>query len=68
MCHAKDFLIGSEMSEIWTFYLLFKANDFAGIDRDPGQIPVPAKIGLFFGIPVPVKIAKFTGNTTGIFN
>jgi hypothetical protein len=42
----------------------------SGIDRDPGQIPVPAKIGLFFGIPVPVKIAKFTGigNSTGIVN
>jgi hypothetical protein len=26
-----DFLIGSEMSEIWPFYLLFKANDFAGL-------------------------------------
>ena len=36
------------------------------IDRDPGQIPVPVKIGLFAGIPVPVKIVKFTGIPTGI--
>ena len=37
-----------------------------GIDRDPGKIPVPVKIGLFAGIPVPVKIVKFTGIPTGI--
>ena len=36
------------------------------IDRDPGKIPVPVKIGLFAGIPVPVKIVKFTGIPTGI--
>ena len=36
------------------------------IDRDPGKIPVPVKIGLFTGIPVPVKIVKFTGIPTGI--
>ena len=38
----------------------------ARIDRDPGKIPVPVKIGLFAGIPVPVKIVKFTGIPTGI--
>ena len=38
----------------------------SGIDRDPGKIPVPVKIGLFAGIPVPVKIVKFTGILTGI--
>ena len=36
------------------------------IDRDPGKIPVPVKIGRFAGIPVPVKIVKFTGIPTGI--
>ena len=36
------------------------------IDRDPGKIPVPAKIGLFAGIPVPVKIVKFTDRDSNI--
>ena len=39
---------------------------YARIDRDPGKIPVPVKIGLFAGIPVPVKIVKFAGIPTGI--
>ena len=39
---------------------------YSRIDRDPGKIPVPVKIGLFAGIPVPVKIVKFTGIPTGI--
>ena len=46
---------------IWIEYL-FQTR----IDRDPGKIPVPVKIGLFAGIPVPVKIVKFTGIPTGI--
>ena len=33
MCHAKDFKIRQEMSELWPFYLLFKAHNFAGLLR-----------------------------------
>jgi hypothetical protein len=33
MCHTKDFKIGQEMSELWPFYLLFKAHNFADLLR-----------------------------------
>ena len=34
MCHTKDFKIGQEISKLWPFYLLFKASNFTGLQRD----------------------------------
>ena len=54
------------MSSDCSFGLAFGDGLESRIDRDPGKIPVPVKIGLFAGIPVPVKIVKFTRIPTGI--
>jgi hypothetical protein len=38
MCHANNFRIDQEISELWIFYLVFDAPNFAGLDTE----------GLFF--------------------